>query len=286
MDCSRKTNIRQHLLIRFVALAIMLGACSPIPSGGGDTVVPQHASTRIAQRGETTWDLVALGDSTPACYGVSADHCYVQVYAKYVEQDLGINVAVHNWSTNSIRTVVDWVEIVRNNEELRDNLRNAQVITIWMGWHDLIPNIGVPLGGPCHPRAQEVNVDCLAEVTAPMELAFNDLLSEVVSLVSPVETLILIADVGIPPLFVAGWKEDGTFDIMRRYAYEVWRDYIIQAASRYGVHVVHTYEVFNGPSGDQGLSPEFMQSDNLHLNEQGHKLLADRHRQIGYEYIR
>ena len=249
-------------------------------------MIPQHASTLIAQRSNTIWDLVALGDSTPTGYGVGADNSYVQVYAEYIEEDLGVDIVVHNWATNSIRTVAEWAEEVHNNDELRGDLRNAEVITIWLGWHDVIPNIGVPRDGPCYPRSQEVDLDCLAEVTAPMEGAFEDLLSEIVSLASPSETLILIADVGIPPLFVARWKEDRTFNDQRQHANEVWREYIVQAASRHGVLVVNTYEVLNGLNGDQEMSPDYVQSDSLHLNEQGHRLLADRHRQVGYEYLR
>jgi lysophospholipase L1-like esterase len=119
-----------------------------------------------------------------------------------------------------------------------------------------------------------------------MELAFEDLLAEIVSLASPGETLILIADVGIPPLFVARWKEDGTFDDLKQHAYQVWREYIVQAAARHGVYVVTTYEVLNGPNGDQEMSPDYVQSDGLHLNEQGHRLLAERHRQVAYEFLR
>ena len=244
------------------------------------------ASTRIAQKGDTTWALVALGDSTPTGYGIGAENSYVQVYAEYIEEDLGVGVVVHNWATNSTLTVAEWTEELHNNDQLRDDLRNAEVITVWLGWHDVIPNIGVPLGGPCYPRSQEVDLDCLAEVTAPMQMSFEDLLSKIVHLASPTETLILLADVGIPPLFVARWKEDGTFDILQKHAYEVWREYIVQAGDRHGVHAVNTYEVLNGVSGDQELSPRYVQSDGLHLNERGHRLLADRHRQVGYEYRR
>ena len=286
MQHSLKAGTQHYLPVGLVVCALALCACSPVSTGGVETVVPQHALTRIAQRGDTTWDLVALRDSTPAGYGVGADNSYVQGYAEYIEQDLGVDVVVHNWATNSTRTVAEWAEQVRNNDELRDNLRNAEVITIWLGWHDVIPNIGVPRGGPCYPRTQEVDVDCLAKVTTQMETAFEELLSEVASLASPTETLIRIADVGIPPVFVAGWKEDGTFDALQRHAYEVWREYIVQAAGRHGVYVVNTYEVLNGPNGDQEMSPDYVQSDGLHLNEQGHRLLADRHREVGYEYLR
>jgi hypothetical protein len=249
-------------------------------------MVPKHASTLIAERGDTIWDLVALGDSTPTGYGVGAEHSYAQIYAGYIEEDLGIDIVVHNWATNSTRTVTDWVEEVRNNEELGEDLRNAEVITMWLGWHNVIPSIGIGKGGPCYKRDGEVDVDYLGEVTKPMQEGYDKLLSEIVSLASPDKTLILIADVGIPSLFIARWKEYGTLDILKRHAYEVWRDYILQAASKHNVHVVHTYKVLNGPHGDQEMPPEYMQSDGLHFNEHGHRRIADIHLKVGYEYSR
>jgi lysophospholipase L1-like esterase len=278
-------GIKPHkLLIGILIAASMISACFPVSQKEDETMIPKFASTFIAERGDTSWDLVALGDSKPTGYGVGVDHSYVQVYAGYIEEDLGVDVAVHNWATNNTRTVADHVEAVRSNQELREDLRNAEVITIWLGWHDVIPSIGIGRGGPCYKRADEVDVDCLAEVTNPMQKGFDKLLSEIVSLASPDETLILLADVAIPSLFIARWKEYGTLDLLKRHAYEVWRDYIIQAASKHKIHVVYTYEVVNGPKGDQEVPSEYMQSDGLHFNEQGHKLLADIHRKVGYQY--
>ncbi|MGD2177990.1 MAG: SGNH/GDSL hydrolase family protein [Anaerolineae bacterium] len=245
-------------------------------------MVPKHASTLIAHRGERTWDLVALGDSTPTGYGVGGEASYVQVYAGYIEDDLGVDVAVHNWATNEIRRVADWVEAVRTNAELRDDIRDAEVITMWLGWHDVIPRILMGRLSSCYEGREGVDVDCLEEATSPMEDGFDHLLSEIVSLASPDETLILIADTGIPARFVETWKQDGTFDVTKEHAYEVWRNYIVQAASRHGVHVVRTYEVINGRSGDQPLPPEYWQPDRLHFSEQGHRLIADLHRKLGY----
>lgn len=280
-------GIKSHiLLIGILVVSFVISGCSPVSKTGFETMVPKHASTVIAEQSETTWDLVALGGSTPTGKGLGADNSYVQVYAGYIEEDLGVDVVVNNWATNKIQTVANWVEAVRNNKELREDLRNAEVITIWLGWHDVIPSIGIGRGGPCYERADEVDVDCLGEVTKPMQEGYDKLLSEIVSLASPDRTLILIADVGIPSLFVARWKEYGSLDVLKRHAYEVWREYLIQAARKHSVHVVHTYEVLNGPNGDQELPSEYMQPDGIHFNEQGHKLIADLHRKLGYEYSR
>ncbi len=243
----------------------------------------QRASTRIGQRGKTTWDLVALGDSTPTGHGVGADRSYVQVYAGYIEQDLGLTVLVHNWATDSARTVADWAKEVRSNKALRGDIRSAEVVTLWLGWHDLIPNIGTGEAGSCYMHPHEVDLDCLATVTDPMRHAFDDLLSEIVSLASPSESLIFIADVGIPSLLIARWREDGNLDLMKHHAYEVWRHYLIHSANKHNLRVVQTCQAFNGPGFDQEIPPEYMQPDGLHFNEHGHARIAAIHRASGYE---
>ena len=122
-----------------------------------------------------------------------------------------------------------------------------------------------------------MDLDCLREVTDPMQKGFDELLAEIVDLANPAETLILIADVGIPNRFLARWNEYGTLATLKIHAYEVWRDYIIQAAGDHKVHVVNTYEVINGPNGDHEIDPEYLQSDGLHFSEEGHELLAETH---------
>lgn len=244
----------------------------------------RHASQLIAERGDTEWDLVALGDSTPTGYGIGKDKSYVQIYAGYIEEDLEVNVTVHNWATNDTRRVADWVEEVRTNEELREDLRNAEVITLWLGWHDVLPEILISRDDSSIDLRHELDAARLREITSPMEDAFDQLLSEILTLANPEETLILIADVGIPALIFRKCREYGILDLWKELAYEVWCDYIIKAARMHGIHVAHTYEVINGVDGNQETRPEYMQSDCLHFNEEGHKLIASIHREVGYDY--
>lgn len=268
----------------FVIAASALMSCSPPARTEVEMRGPQHAATLIARRGETNWDLVALGDSAPAGVGVALGHSFVHIYAGYIEADLGVAVTVHNYATGGRRTVADWVEVVRSNEDLREDLRDAEVVTLWLGSHDLLSAVGAGRGGPCYPRPGEVDVDCLQKMTDSMREGFDQLFAEIAALARPDETLILAAEVGIPPPMLRAWKEDGTLDLLKGPAYEVWRDYLIQAAGRYGVHVVATYEVLNGPNGDWETPAEYLQLDRTHFNEQGHRLVADLYRSVGYEY--
>ena len=76
-----------------------------------------------------------------------------------------------------------------------------------------------------------------------------------------------------------------SFHLLKGPAYEVWREHLIQAANRHGIHVVATYEALNGPNGDREMPPEYLQSDRTHFNERGHRLVADLYRSVGYEYF-
>ena len=280
-----KRRAERHIIRLLIAYFIMVfwtSGCIATKGEESKTNMPKNAATLIAERGDTKWDLVALGDSTPTGYGIGKQNLYINLYSSYIGEDLGVGVVVHNWATNSTRSVLDWVEVIRTDDGLREDLRNAEVVTIWLGWHDLIPSIGViGKGGSCYKRG-EIDLDCFRSVTDPMEQGFDDLLSEITSLASPNETLILIADTGNP--FVSAWIEYGTLDTLKGPAYEEWRNHLMEAAEKHGVHVVNIYHAINGPNGDQSLSSEYSQADGLHFSELGHKLLADLHREVGYEY--
>ncbi|MEA2071130.1 MAG: SGNH/GDSL hydrolase family protein [Asgard group archaeon] len=228
--------------------------------------------------------LVALGDSTPTGYGLSSKQdFYVHVYANYIEQDLNTVVKVHNWATNNLRTVSEWVKEVQTNEKFRKDFLHANIITLWLGWHNVIPTLIKDRNTSGLILIKEPDLQQLHTVTSPMQGAFDDLVAEISSLSSPTDTLILIADIGIPSLFVSKWKAFGTFNSWYQHAYKVWREFIIQAAKKYNIHVVPTHEVINGKNGDQVLPAKYMQSDGIHFNEDGHKLIANAYRKIGYQ---
>ena len=74
------------------------------------------------------------------------------------------------------------------------------------------------------------------------------------------------------------WGHASWFDVLQKEAYEAWRDHLVKAASERGIIVVYTYRVLNGPSGDQG-NEELYLLDGVHFTVDGHKLIADLHRE-------
>ena len=119
------------------------------------------------------------------------------------------------------------------------------------------------------------NLDCIRETVGQINENIDAILDEILALNSSEETRIMIADVGIP--FVAKWKYHEWFGILREEAYESWRDHLVDAANERGIIVVYTYEVLNGPSGDQKLEGIY-QNDGIHFNKEGHRLIANLHR--------
>jgi lysophospholipase L1-like esterase len=227
---------------------------------------------------DRTWDYVALGDSTPAGYGVGES--YVHFYAQAIEEDLDVRVEVHNFSRSG-QTTSSLLSQLEANEELREAIRRAEVITIWTGWNDL----GEPLG---RYRANECggedNLDCIQEVVAELNAHIDAILDEILSLSDPQDALIRIADVGIP--FVNTWTYNGWFDTLKGPCYEAWRDHLIEAAEARGITMVYTYYALNGPGGDRPVDPSLTQSDGVHFNEEGHRLIASLHREAGYTHGR
>ena len=243
-------------------------------------LIPQDGS-----RGKALLTLVSLGDSTPTGYGVGIEKSYVQILSNLIHQNLGTEMSVRNRATNELRKVADWLNLVREDPVIRDDINQADIVTIWMGWHDLIPMIGVPMGGPCYPESKLVDLKCLERATSPMKTAFDNLLSQIRGL-SREHLMILIADLGIPPLFVENWKADATFKPLKHHAYDVWRKIILQAADQNQAIVVNTSYLLNGPHRDQPMASEYIQPDGLHLNEKGHWLIAKKHWEVAKENLK
>lgn len=223
-----------------------------------------------------TWNYVALGDSTPAGFGVSG-HTYVEYYAEFIEEDLGVKVQVRNFSRSG-ETTGSLLTRLRTSEKLRSALREAQVVTIWTGWNDLAHPMALFGDGTC---GGEDNLACIRETVTTLNANVDAILNELLSLCNPEDTLIRIADVGIP--FVDTWKHRGWFETLQGPCYEAWRDHLVEAAEKRGITVVYTYRVLNGPNGDEKLEGIY-QSDGIHFNAEGHQLVARLHREVGYAY--
>ncbi|MGD2148402.1 MAG: SGNH/GDSL hydrolase family protein [Anaerolineae bacterium] len=229
----------------------------------------------VAGCGGNKWDYVALGDSTPAGFGV--ERSYVDYYAEFIELDLDTEVEVHNFSRSG-QTVATMLKRIQGDEDARAALRDAEVITVWTGWNDLRNPLDVFRAGTC---GGQDNLDCVREAVEVLNGSLDSALDEIVALASPDETLIRVADTGIH--LVSTWQYHGWFETLQGPCYEVWREHLVEAAEARGITVVYTYHVLNGPDGDEKTDGIYL-DDGIHFNDAGHRLVAELHREAGYAY--
>jgi acetyl esterase/lipase len=223
------------------------------------------------------WDYVALGDSIPNGFGIPDYRSYVDIYADYMREDLEVAVITHKWTQDG-ETSGQLLEKLRNDQKLRDDISTAELITIWTGWNDLGGALTLYQTNTC---GGSDNLDCIRGSVELLKINIDAIITEILSLRNPWDAQIIIADGGNP--FVGTWKEQSIFENLKIPAFEVWRDHIHLAAEENDLQVVFSYEVLNGPNGDKDPGAlGIMQADGLHFNFDGHTLLADLHRELGY----
>jgi hypothetical protein len=201
----------------------------------------------------------------------------VNVYAGYIEKDLGVKVTVDNRSAGGAGFLAIQ-DALRSDQELRNAVSQAEVITIWAFWlNDLRREFSLYDADAC---GGEDNLDCLRKAVPPVKGAIDAVVAEVITLRSGAPTIIRIANVGNP--FVAIWKKRGIFDSLKDLLIDTVSQHIMETATRWNVRAVDSYAVLNGPDGDRPLESQYLQTDGLHFNAEGHALLADLHRKVGY----
>jgi lysophospholipase L1-like esterase len=220
------------------------------------------------------WIYIALGDSTPAGFGVGG-MSYVVYYADHIREDLGVEVNIRNFARSG-ETTGALLEALRGHAALRDTLGEAQVITLWTGWNDFWPVLSqFMLGG-------EVNLALIHHAVQSINANFDAILDEILSLKASERTIVRIADGGNP--FVDDWAARGWLEKLQDPCFEAWRVPLVEAAKSRGFGVVHSYHAINGSTGIERRGDIF-QEDGVHFNQAGHKLLAALHRQAGYAEV-
>jgi len=247
-----------------VLLTISIAACAGSPLTPTPTPA-RSAPTYIAERGDTQWDLVVLGDSI--LWGFTAP------YAALLEQDLRVDVVPHDRTSSNLASQ-DLLDRLRSDQELRDLLGEAEVIVIHVPRQRFAACAGFEEGTlrDCLPSAvQQYNAD----VTA--------LFAELVAIRSPSEALIRTMDAyshwPIPEA-----RERGVQTIINE-AWSQANEHLAAVAAQYQIPVALVYAAFNGPSGEQDpVAAGVMGVDGRHTTPQGAALIAQLVRDLGYNY--
>jgi len=216
---------------------------------------------------------VALGDSIPGGWGVGSE-TYCKHFAAYLQHDLGVSVDFHNYAQNNGERTDTLLKRLQTEPQLRQAVAQANVITIWIGANDLVTPHTLLRNGKCEGE----NFDCFQVPVKKLNQNINAIFDEILGLNPSKETRIMIADNAIPVLDITNWKNLGSFYVLQEVAFESWQQHIHQAALERGIIVVPINKAINVLLGNQVIAGIY-QGDDVHFNQQGHKLIADLHRQ-------
>ena len=257
-----------RLLMQTSGLALILlllvscGTPQPTPTPTR-TPMPPTPTAQVP-----SWDYVALGDSIAAQSG-----SYPYFYAAHIEADQGVRVRLDNLARSGAMSG-DLLWSLRNLQPVRDAISEAEVVTLVIGINDLLrPLLGPYKSGNC---GGEDNRDCIRDALESFELNYDAALAEILALCSS-QTIVRTMTLYCPDLANSGLDED-----LRPFI-EPMNDHIIQAASENNIPVALVHLVFNGPDGEQAPILEGYLKDELHPSELGATVIADLHRELGYE---
>jgi hypothetical protein len=269
----RKMMRRQHLsqMIGITLVALLVVACSTTQPSPTATLVPTTTPVPTPIEGAAKWDYVALGESMN--FGM------ISRYKEMLEQDLGVSVELHDWALANDHSS-SLLERLRTNEQLRQDLREAEVVTFQIPIRVIVqPFKTFEFGDPGECGGDD-NQDCLRDAFEAYKADTDQIIAEIVSLRSPSDAVIRAQDVY--QIKVRETQETGSFEIINGY----WRDanaHTIEVATRYVIPVARVYDAFMGEDGKDPRDQGLMVSDGLHPSPEGAILMAELFQELGYE---
>lgn len=257
--------------IKPCAITILpLGACNAPASAPTATPVPPTATSAPTATPvpptETpdpreVWDYVALGS-------VNFNKEYPDLYAAHIEVDLGVKVVQQN-RRRLLQSPGDLLQFLRDSEVLREEISEAEVVTVWPGSEDMFTAL------------TSGYVDC-APLIEPFERALDALIAEILALREDEDIIVRLLDHYI---WVNRLKEAGRLD-EKKVCHEAINKAIHDVGARHGVPVAPVAEAFNGPTGTEDPGDKgYLGYDGWRLSEEGDGVVADLLRELGYESI-
>jgi hypothetical protein len=198
---------------------------------------------------------------------MSADSTFPDLYADYIEADLGVKVKVHNLGDRK-ETHGTLLWKLQKNEELRATVSEAEVLTVWTAAEDVHFSLTWALQ-PCEPVPEALQ-ETLGPIIAEI-LALRAGQRTIVRLLEYYNWVDLMRDKG-------GWEK-------KHPCFEALNKLVHQVGSQYGVPVAPVAEAFNGPEGDRDPGEKgYIEDLGFFLSPKGDAAVADLLRGLGYEF--
>ena len=209
---------------------------------------------------EKTWDYVILGCGK-GTWG------WTEYYGDYIETDLGVTIVRHDYIWPGLWASM-LLENLQNKEELRDDIINAEVITIGVGFFDMY-------------NATLYSPHLINEKLKTFRETYDAILSEILSLNNSTDTIIRVMDFYCP--YVQYHKELGIYEDTKRY----WMEFnkcIVEVAEKHSIPVAQVFQAMNGVHGDDDPNEKgYLASDGQYLSDEGYQVVAKLVRELGYE---
>ena len=245
------------------------------------TASPSAPSAPFEVVDASSWDYVAIGGDFTYANG------WAEVYAGFLGEDLGVKINFSNQSTHSALSLARWLEQLQTDEQLRQALRGAEIVTFDV---PLEAYLAMPFAlyhsGFC---GGDDGQDCYRERVSELETELPAFLDELVNLAGPSDTLLRTFSIGTIPAYhrgVAGWGPTPTEDDTRVFAehLNVIAGIIREVCATRKITVIDVSPTLQ-PDGPESVPREDYLAP-LGLTEAGNIAVADLLRQAGYAYSR
>lgn len=264
MKCTKRFMQRIGCtLVMLLVAACATPAPTPTPLPPTPTRVPPTTTpvppTPTAVPAEV-WDYVALGS-------MAASSTFPDLYAAYIEADLGVKVKVQNLGSRS-ETDGTLLWKLQKDEIVRAKVSEAEVVTVWTAAKDVFYGLTWPLLD-CEPK-----VEALRETLGPI-------IAEILALRAGQRTIVRLLEYYN---WVGLLRQKGLLE-KKLPCFEALNELVHQVGSQYGVAVAPVAEAFNGPEGDHDPG-EYGYIDDLgfFLSPEGDAAVADLLREVGYKF--
>ena len=260
MEVKMKTFRFMGLLLCCVVLTGCFGVPEPLPQGP-----------------DAVWDLVIIGDSSLRYLG--------DAYATVIEEDMGIEVEVHDF-TPMTATAGGVLEILAGNtfnnflyESLEERLSEAEVVVMWVN-----PEASVDPKNPLDMEGcfiYQAPKNCQPETFDSYIDDVKDIWRQIIKLRRGKETILRAVDFYNPLL--DRWIESG----VQTACTECWdnlSDAVRSAAEAYDIPLLSVYDAFGGPEHNEDPRLKgFIDEDGRHPSELGAEYTAELLGAMGYE---
>jgi hypothetical protein len=250
--------------MNFGLILLLLSACStpqPVPTATPLPTATPAPPTDTPTPETSEWNYVALGEG----------FAFASLYAKHIEDDLGVKVKVYLAGSVST-TTAQLLEHLRNDQALRERLSEAEVVTVVFGDNEM----GEYLTGPC--AGVENLPECIStQLTTTFAPNLDAIFGELLTLCKP-STIIRTMSYYSRNI---GWQALG--DTQSVFGDVTLNDCILEAAAKHNIPVAPVHEAFNGPAGDEDPIAKGYCEASGGLNAVGAAKIAETFQEVGYE---